>query len=310
MESPAEFVAQPVDEAIAPIGEAVAAEPELEVAPEPEAALEAESALEPESDAIQEAFTEPMPPPLDWPTPDLERGAGVESAPDAGPRPPEEFVAPSPEPESHAEPSTERAAESAPDQPVASARAGEEELMWLGDEFEEANLEIATQGWRSPDESVLPAPASPVLELSDAELSQLAEDEGWDRAEVEAIRSLLGRPSGAAGAPTGDGDPLSTTDELDDPNDPKGPGAPSAPHETTTEASEPPPDPVKDPIGDPQSDVLGGPAAQANEDDLRPTQVPIRRTGPMQSSRDPVWLKGRRGPAADTYRRLRRLFPG
>jgi hypothetical protein len=25
---------------------------------------------------------------------------------------------------------------------------------------------------------------------------------------------------------------------------------------------------------------------------------------------DPLWLKGRRGPAADAYRRLRRLFPG
>ena len=30
----------------------------------------------------------------------------------------------------------------------------------------------------------------------------------------------------------------------------------------------------------------------------------------MSSMSDPQWLKGRRGPAATAYRRLRRLFPG
>ena len=68
--------------------------------------------------------------------------------------------------------------------------------MRLGDEFEEASLEIATQNWRSADAARLPAEQT-VLELSDAELSQLAEDEGWDTAEVEAIRSLLGRQAPA-----------------------------------------------------------------------------------------------------------------
>jgi hypothetical protein len=301
-ETPAEFIAQPIEETIAPAGEAVVAEPEPEVAPEPEAELE------PESEAIQEAFTESQPPP-DWPTPDLERGSAVDSPPpDAAPRPPEEFVAPSPEPESYTEPVAEpAAAEVAPDQPVAS-RAGEEELMWLGDEFEEANLEIATQGWRSPDESVAPTTASPVLELSDAELSQLAEDEGWDRAEVEAIRSLLGRPSGAA-APTDDADPLSTPDEPDDPNDPKGPGASSAP-DVTSGAVEPAPDPTEDAGDDSPDDVPPGVGAQEPEAAAKPTQRLIHPTGPMLPSADPLWLKGRRGPAATAYRRLRRLFPG
>jgi hypothetical protein len=31
--------------------------------------------------------------------------------------------------------------------------------------------------------------------------------------------------------------------------------------------------------------------------------------GTVPSGADPQWLKGRRGPAADAYRRLRRLFP-
>ena len=70
--------------------------------------------------------------------------------------------------------------------------------MWLGDEFEEADLEVAAQGWRSPDSApAASATPPPVLELSDAELAQLAEDEGWDLDEVEAIRRLLGRPSDA-----------------------------------------------------------------------------------------------------------------
>lgn len=71
--------------------------------------------------------------------------------------------------------------------------------MWLGDEFEEADLEVAAQGWRSPDTAPAPTAASSALELSYAELAQLAEDEGWDLAEVEAIRRLLGRPSDTTG---------------------------------------------------------------------------------------------------------------
>ncbi|HEX6654904.1 MAG TPA: hypothetical protein VF153_01705, partial [Candidatus Limnocylindria bacterium] len=138
---------------------------------------------------------------------------------------------------------------------------GEEELMWLGDEFEEASLEIASQGWRSADAAPQPA-QPPVLELSDAELSQLAEDEGWDSDEVEAIRSLLGRPT-----------PPTATQPVDD--------APPPLLEQSSQMAVPPP-----------------PAA-------RPPQ---RHS--MSSMGDPQWLKGRRGPAATAYRRLRRLFPG
>ena len=70
--------------------------------------------------------------------------------------------------------------------------------MWLGDEFEEADLEVAAEGWRSTDSPSSSASKSPpTFELSDAELAQLAEDEGWDLEEVEAIRRLLGRPSDA-----------------------------------------------------------------------------------------------------------------
>jgi hypothetical protein len=147
------------------------------------------------------------------------------------------------------------------------AQSGEEELMWLGDEFEEASLEIATQGWRSADAPARP-PETPVLELSDAELAQLAADEGWDAAEVEAIRSLLGRPTAAAPQPAAAERPV----------------------------AEPPPAPT-----------VGGSQSPAPAEGVPP--IPPRRHS-MSSMSDPQWLKGRRGPAATAYRRLRRIFPG
>jgi hypothetical protein len=114
-------------------------------------------------------------------------------------------------------------------QPSTPARPAEEELMWLGDEFEEAGLEIAASGWHgqpqpaarsSVEPSVEPpveSPVEPALApsvepfnvaprethdaaahgMSDAELQQIAQDEGWDADEVDAIRTLLGRPTPA-----------------------------------------------------------------------------------------------------------------
>jgi hypothetical protein len=144
--------------------------------------------------------------------------------------------------------------------------------MWLGDEFEEADLEVAAQGWRSPDAGSA-APAKPVqpLELSDAELTQLAEDEGWDSEEVEAIRRLLGRPS--------DGPP------------PEPAPAPSA-AEGPAEASYP--------AAEPRQPAEGAPPTPSSE--------PWSPNAPNAED-DPEWLEGRGGAAAEAYRRLRKLFP-
>jgi hypothetical protein len=182
--------------------------------------------------------------------------------------------------------------------------------MWLGDEFEEANLEIATQGWRSPDASAPATEAAPVLELSDAELSQLAEDEGWDLAEVEAIRSLLGRPTETM-APTADAETASASGGPDEPDEPKGPGGMGA-----GGADAQPPEPAEGHAEDPPEDPTDGSAELPRE--LRTEQVarpqpmprPMQVASPLPAMGDPQWLKGRRGPAADAYRRLRRLFPG
>ena len=142
--------------------------------------------------------------------------------------------------------------------------------MWLGDEFEEADLEVAAQGWRSPDApSSGAAKASPTLELSDAELTQLAEDEGWNSDEVEAIRRLLGRPSDA-------------------PPEAGGPGTQAA-------------------AG---SDVPAGPREEPGEDSPSTSPIPEPWSpDPSDPAHDPEWLEGRSGAAAEAYRRLRKLFP-
>ena len=215
--------------------------------------------------------------------------------------------------------------------------------MWLGDEFEEASLEIATHGWGSPDVAVAAKEVAPALELSDSELSQLAEDEGWDLAEVEAIRSLLGRPSDSAAKTETVGE-TSAPAEPDEPNGASG-------TEFVGERSEPRPDPPEDqredrPEDPPENQLENPPAGTAaawsyERSDLTgtaegasssvdeppsvdvPTNIlgrpyqgaepmtqPIQRGGAVAPIGDPQWLRGRQGPAATAYRRLRRLFPG
>jgi hypothetical protein len=281
-----EAFAEPVAEAepVAPAEDAIqeaftepATEPEAVAAAE-EAFYEAptEAAAEPEAvsraeDGTKEAFieeaTEPQPeePPLQPPPfEDVGRAEVAESADVGVAQAADETPAPTaPTAEDAQAPATEGAAG------TAAAPSGEEELMWLGDEFEEASIEVAAQGWRSADAPVQSAQQPPALELTDAELSQLAEDEGWDVEEVEAIRRLLGRPTA----------PEPSASET---------GAEETPN--TTEASA-------------TSSVT--PA----ETDLPPQPRPMPRHA-MSSMSDPQWLRGRRGPAATAYRRLRRLFPG
>jgi hypothetical protein len=284
------------------------APPPAEVAAQPEAQPEPEPEPEPESEAIQDAFTAPAASPA-WPVPDLERGGTVSTLPHDAASPPEEFIAPQAALDSV----------SSPRPPAASPRSagempGEEELMWLGDEFEQANLEIATQGWHSSDASAPPTETAPVLELSDAELSQLAEDEGWDLAEVDAIRSLLGRPVETL-APSEDDAASAAPGGFDATDDPRGPtgldiGGASEPaaNDTDAAAGEPEPDPPNDPPD--ESDAPSREVASPPDPGLPPMSNLYQRGSTMAPMGDPQWLKGRRGPAANTYRRLRRLFPG
>jgi hypothetical protein len=178
------------------------------------------------------------------------------------------------------------------EQPPAAADAGpvpggEEALMWLGDEFEAAGLEIATQGWHNQPDLQASAPRvqePQPLELGDAELAQLAQDEGWEPDEVEAIRTFLGRP--AAG--TVESEQAATDVQPAEPNAQEAADSPPP----VEAAAEPQPPTEPRPATDPQPPL--------------PT-LRTRSTPADQARAD--WLRGRRGPAATAYRRLRRLFP-
>jgi hypothetical protein len=229
---------------------------------EPAAAPEAEHLDHeeegPAAEAIQEAFDEP------------DAAHSTEAAP-AWPdqdRPPDEVRPPVTGSGSvgfglfRADEDRQRAQASAVGTPGAGTpdEAHEEALLWFGDEFEAAELEVAAPGWRDQERLDAAPPAGVTLEEerteppSDEQIDRLAQ-EGWDSDEVEAIRSYLGR-AGIAG-----------------PEEP-----------TTDRAAEQPAAPTAEPAPEP------GP-------------------GPMPSpGLDQDWLRGRRGPAATAYRRLRRLF--
>jgi hypothetical protein len=169
--------------------------------------------------------------------------------------------------------------------------------MWLGEEFEEADLEVAAQGWRSPDVApAVQAAPSPVLELSDSELARLAEDEGWDADEVEAIRRLLGRPSDAP--PPEQISPATPTPDAAPEASPSS-GAPPRP--STAGSAIPAP-----PIATPNPDSAAT-SATPQSWSMRPT-ANASETG-AEEVPDPEWLQGRSGAAAEAYRRLRKLFP-
>jgi hypothetical protein len=186
---------------------------------------------------------------------------------------PEEFIAPPPV--------VLPAPETAQPAVQPKAAAGEEELMWLGDEFEEADLEVAAQGWRSPDGApAASATPPPVLELSDAELAQLAEDEGWNLDEVEAIRRLLGRPSDA---------PPQEAPAAEQPNHRPESGAASATTNPSLDA--------------------GASSAETGAEPWSPRSPSGETSTGEDPVHDPEWLQGRSGAAAEAYRRLRKLFP-
>jgi hypothetical protein len=200
--------------------------------------------------------------------------------------------------------------------------------MWLGGReagpmTAASEMEVAATGWRPepatsrgrpeappadawPDRDVRTVDEPRPLALTEEELARLARDEGWDAAEVAAIRAMIGSsppPSASTPLPSIE---LPGAHELDEAigalgsgtvapqQDPSRSWAKAAPQHDEPVAreewayeAEPPPPPVTR-----QPPTFG--------------QAPaIRR--PIQ---DPGWLRTRRGPAATAYRRLRRLFPG
>ena len=174
--------------------------------------------------------------------------------------------------------------------------------MWLGMEGAGADeIETAGTGWRAETRStpILTAPPPvtsaepPLLRMTEEELARLARDEGWDEAEVAAIRAMIVPPPprrvqlpGAA--------------ELDD--------AMAALHAVPVDTNEgayssrewaKSPAETRSPSYDDWAFAVE-PAASPKPLVEQPRRQPV----------DPGWLRRRQGPAATAYRRLRRLFPG
>jgi hypothetical protein len=268
------------------------AEPESQT--QPEAQPEPEALQEPE--VVAEPAREPEPEPL----PEFEAEADFEPW-----QPPEPAS-----PEIPAEP----AVADAPEPPTMSTEVAveevEEEVMWLGREPEagpilddEPRVEYRAEvdAWPAVDVPPVVEVARPPLAMTEDELARLALDEGWDDAEVAAIRAMITPPQ-------------SSTVDL--------PGAAEL-HEAMAALESVP---VQ---ADPVYDASRQWAKQAPDDDeptrhddwafeAEPAPPPPAAPRPptdvtselRRTAEDPNWLRRRQGPAAEAYRRLRRLFPG
>jgi hypothetical protein len=291
-------------ESVAEAPEATEPEPEG-AAPEPEASPEPQSepqALR-EPEIVAEAAPEPEPEPL----PDFEAEAEFEPW-----QPPEPVSVEAPaSPETLAQPEVA----DTPEPPTASTAVAveevEEEVMWLGREPEstpvvrdEPHAEYraeAAEPWPAVDAAPAMEVVRPPLAMTEDELARLALDEGWDDAEVAAIRAMITPPSSSRVD-------LPGSDELQEAM-------------AALEAV-----PVQ---GNPSYDVSRQWAKSAPDDNeparhddwafeaepAPPPPAPSRPPNDVTAAlrralEDPGWLRRRQGPAAAAYRRLRRLFPG
>ncbi|MDP9467427.1 MAG: hypothetical protein M3P32_01625, partial [Chloroflexota bacterium] len=292
----------------------VTAPSDLDAPPEIDVAAGADAKAPPELDAAAGADAGAVP------EPESEPEALIETTLRAEPHAEVEVEA---EPE--AEPEVAAELEPGPEAPIAFSEmepvevsgAGEEAVMVLGgphgasDEREippAAPRAVASSAPRTGD-PLEPAawPASdrgtsvsqavaPPLAMTEEELAQLARDEGWDAAEVAAIRAMISRPAPRAVQ-------LPGAAELDE--------AMSALHAVPIEPHADAPSPRQ----------WAKPATQAEEttdyDDwafeVEPApRAPVapRQPVPRRAAPDPNWLRQRRGPAASAYRRIRRIFSG
>jgi len=173
------------------------AEPEPQQATdEVEAVAEHDAIAEPEptpADTPVEAEAAPAPPATPEPALEFETPADFESW-----RPPTASV-----PEVASEPEIADAPEPQAMSAAVAAQDVEEEVMWLGAEPEASQPvtdeppvqgQAEVQAWPTADATPAVEVVRPPLAMTEEELSRLALDEGWDEAEVAAIRAMITPP--------------------------------------------------------------------------------------------------------------------
>ena len=185
--------------------------------------------------------------------------------------------------------------------------------MWLGAETTPATPPAAS----SPEPDIWPAfdrvqpVATPVVEtvrpplaMTEDELSRLALDEGWDEAEVAAIRAMITPPPRLAVDLPGGSELDEAMAALD--------AVPVQPDGYRGSASrqwvKPAADENQPRSQDPWAFEAEPPAPFQPRSD--PPVASDQDATPRSSPTEPGWLGRGQGTAASAYRRLRRLFPG
>jgi hypothetical protein len=211
-------------------------------------------------------------------------------------------------PEASAEPMTPEAQPSvpeAPDEPMTPGQvsfAEEEALDWeqgpaaWAPEAPEARIELP--GATELDEALAaleapptpPEATQPATIESDAESAQPADAPPEEQTRAARLGNTAERQTS--------GERLTSAEWSK-------PSPPERRQESALETGSTPPEPEPEPRS-----ALPGPVPQPRSAPPRPTPArpaPLRDSGEVP---DDDWLHGRRGPAANAYRRLRRLFPG
>jgi hypothetical protein len=299
--------AEPEAMATEPEPDAVAAEPEATAAePEPTAAEPEATAAEPEPSAMPEPemLAEPLPEPE--PTREPEPLPEFEAEADFAPwQPPAPSV-----PEAHPEPALADEPEPPTRNTAVAVDVVEEEVMWLGGDREPSSImhdeprqeqRAEAAGWPAVD---IPPPVEvprPPLAMTEDELARLALDEGWDEAEVAAIRAMITPPPTSRVDLPGAAElhlAMAALEAVPVQVDPS--------HDISRQWAKPAPDDDEPPHRDDWAFGAEPPPPPAPV--IRP--LPDVTSALRRAVADPNWLRRRQGPAAAAYRRLRRLFPG
>ncbi len=281
------------------LSEASYFESDIGPVPDPQPASDfAEPPIDPVSTAVA---LEPVPEPDFVPAPEQGLPDELDRASDLTFQAEEPFhigignVPPDPAPEWRRAPEVRaETVRSMDDRPLARPETRSERAQTMVDE-----MEVASSAWRVP--VVAAAQADPV---EDESLARLARQEGWDATEVEAIRALVG-----PGAPAEI--VLPGADDLAEAIAALNAGRPATPGTTETVEAVAAVDAAASAV-EPSIESWVNASHRAPEPSLRQavfTPQPVPRPLPArQGSGDPSWLRGRRGPAATAFRRLRRLF--
>jgi hypothetical protein len=267
---------------------------EPEMAPEP--AVEAEAAARPEIEAAREFESA------------AEFLSEVEFESEAAEfetwHPPEASV-----PEVRDEPAVGDAPEPPTMNTAVAVEDVEEEVMWLGRDSQPQPLvqddpapdyRAEVESWPEIDAAPAVEVVRPPLAMTEDELARLALDEGWDASEVAAIRAMITPPPSSTVDLPGAAELHEAMAALD-----AVPVRTDSPYDASRQWAKPAPDDEEEP---PRHDDWGFETEPAP---APPAKPPTDVTSALRrSADDPGWLERRQGPAANAYRRLRRLFPG